>query len=87
MYAINKHTGAQVRGTYERLHGLAEISEYSFRRDADGTIEFDHEGGTEIYWDDEITVRQDGKIVYLDVHGAEITQDDIVLVDKLPASG
>ena len=87
MYAINKLTGAQIQGTLERLHGRAATTEDSFRGDADGNIEFDYEGETEIYWDDGITVRRDDKIVYLDEHGAEVTQDDIVLVDKLPESG
>ena len=87
MYAINKLTGARIRGTLERLHGRAEATEDSFRRDADGNVEFDYDGETEIYWDDGITVRRDDKIVYLDEHGAEVTQDDIVLVDELSGSG
>ena len=87
MYAINKLTGAQIRGTYERLHGVAEAAEGSFRRDADGNVEFDYDGETEVFWDDSTIVKRDGKIVYLDEHGHDITQDNIILVDKLPESG
>ena len=87
MYAINKLTGAQIQGTLERLHACAETTEDSFRGDADGNIEFDYDGNTEAYWDDSVTVQKDGKTVYLDYHGTEVTQDDIVLVDELPENG
>ena len=87
MYAINKLTGAQIQGTLERFHGCAATTEDSFRGDADGNIEFDYDGGTEVYWDDSVTVQKDGKTVYLDDHGTEVTQDDIVLVDELPGRG
>ena len=84
MYAINKRTGARIRGTYERLHGVAEATEGSFRRAANGNIEFDYEGETEVFWDDSTIVERDGKFVYLDEHGHDITQDNIILVDSLP---
>ena len=84
MYAVNKRTGSRIRGTYERLHGVAEGAEDSFRRNSDGNIEFDYEGGTEVFWDDSTIVQRDGKIVYLDDQGTEVTQDDIVLVEQLP---
>lgn len=87
MYAVNKHTGARVRGTYERLHAVAEATADSYRRDADGNIEFDHAGETEVFWDDSETVRQDDKIVFLDEHGTEVTQDDIDLVEQLQGDG
>ena len=87
LYAIYKNTGAQIRGTLERLHGRAEAAEDSFRRDADGSIEFDYDGETEIYWDDGITVQREGQTVYIDEHGTEVTQGDIVLVEHLPGSG
>ena len=83
MFAINKHTGAQILGTLERLSGRAETTEDSFRMDTDGNIASDYQGETEVYWDDAITVQRDGKIVYLDEHGTEVTQDDIVLVEQL----
>ena len=84
MYAINKLTGARIRGTYERLHGVAEAAEGSFRRAANGNIEFDYEGETEVFWDDSTIVERDGKFVYLDEHGHDITQDNIILMDSLP---
>ena len=55
--------------------------------DADGNVEFDYDGETEVFWDDSTIVKRDGKIVYLDEHGHDITQDNIILVDKLPESG
>ena len=84
MYAINKLTGARIRGTYERLHGVAEAAEGSFRRAANGNIEFDYAGETEVFWDDSTIVERGGKFVYLDEHGHDITQDNIILVDSLP---
>ena len=86
MYAINKRTGAQIRGTYERLHGVAEAVEDGWQRNADGSIEVDHEGDTEIFWDDSITEEEEGKLLYLDGNGETITTDDIALVEQLPAS-
>ena len=87
MYAINKHTGVQIQGTLERLHACAQASEDSFQRDSDGNITCDYEGGTEVYWDDSVTVQQEDQTVFIDEHGHEVTQDSIILVDKLPADG
>ena len=85
MYAINKHTGVQVWGTLEQLHGVAETVGNSFRLDADGKIESDYEGGTEIFWDTSTTEKKGDQVVYVDKDGTELTQDDIVLSDELPA--
>ena len=84
MHAVNKRTGARIRGTYEVIHGVAEVTEDSYHRDADGNIAFDHKGETEVFWDDSVTVRVNEKVVFLDEHGHDITQDDIILMDSLP---
>ena len=87
MYAINKHTGAQIQGTLERLQGCARATEDSFQRGSDGSIAFDYDGSTEVYWDDSVTVQEEGQTVYVDENGHEVTPDSIALVDQLPGSG
>ena len=86
MFAINRYTGAQIRGTYEQLHGCAQASEDSFQRDSGGGLTFEHDGWTEVYWDDSLTEYEDGKMLYVDANGHTVTADDIVLVDKMPAA-
>ena len=86
MYAINKRTGAKIRGTYERLHGVAESVEDGWQRNDDGSLEVDHEGSTEVFWDDSITEEEEGKLLYLDDNGETVTPDGIALVDSPPAA-
>lgn len=46
--------GSEILGTLERLSGRAEIS--NFHRNADGSLDWDWGGGTEIFYDDQETV-------------------------------
>ncbi|WP_457154731.1 hypothetical protein [Mesorhizobium sp. P5_C1] len=64
-------TGSPITGTLERLSGRANISSI----DENGQPE--HSGGTDVFWDDMMTVTRDGKIVYLDEAGEEWTFDQL----------
>ena len=59
--------------------------EDGWQRNADGSLEVDHEGSTEIFWDDSITEEEEGKLLYLDGNGETVTQADIDLLDQPPA--
>jgi hypothetical protein len=68
----NKRTGSLVVGTLEVVQGKCGIE--GFRND--GT--FEHDGnGTDLYWDTAETVVKDGKVVFVDDSGDELTLDEI----------
>lgn len=70
--------GSPIIGTLERLSGRAEIS------DIDPTTgEPEYSGSTAIFYDDQETVRRDGKIVFLDDGGDEWTFDQLVLAEEV----
>ena len=76
-------SGASIRGTYERTPGRAEISEGSFRRNADGTLDFEHAGGTEVFWDSQETLKHgaSGDRLYLDEEGEIWRESHLHLVE------
>ncbi len=47
--------GSPILGTLERLSGRAEVSEDSWTKNQDGTVDFEYQGGTEIFYDDQET--------------------------------
>lgn len=67
--------GAPIVGTAETLTATSTI----FGIKPDGTPEYD--GSTEINWDDQKTVRRDGKIIFEDDKGREWTFDQLVKVE------
>ncbi|MCO5145399.1 MAG: hypothetical protein M9895_04365 [Aquamicrobium sp.] len=67
--------GSEILGTLETLIGRAEIIGIN----DDGTPEY--QGGTEVFWNAQKTVRRDGQIVYLDEAGREWTFDELVPAD------
>lgn len=70
-----KTTGALIIGTLENITGRAEIG--SVVPAAPGVEpEINWEGGTEIFWDGQMTARDDkGRKIYLDRDGNEYTID------------
>lgn len=73
--------GTPIIGTLETITARAEISADTFARNADGSIVFEYEGETEVFWDDQETVRRNGEVIYLDEDGGEWTAAQIVLKD------
>ena len=72
-------TGARILGTLERLTARAEIAEDSFARLPNGKIYFEHEGGTELFYDDMTTETRDGEMVFLDDAGHDWTSSQLIL--------
>lgn len=77
-------TGSQILGTLERLSGRAEIIADSYRGDPKTGVDFDWEGGTEIFYDDQETVTRDGQRVFLDEAGDSWAEDQLALADEPP---
>lgn len=48
--------GKQIRGTLDTIPAIAEISSESYSRNANGKLEFDWDGETDVIWDDQKTV-------------------------------
>ena len=77
--------GAEIWGTRELTPGVAQLGE--LRRNAEGAVEFEHAGGTEMAWDNQRTVTRPGpfgldELVFVDVHGREWLEHQ--LVEALP---
>ncbi|BAR61917.1 hypothetical protein NK6_8770 [Bradyrhizobium diazoefficiens] len=68
-------TGSPILGTLERLTGRAEIT------GIEDNGEPVYQGGTEIFYDDQVTATQDGKMIFLDENGAEWTFDQLTPAD------
>ena len=84
MYAINKQTGAKVKGTLENLQGCANTVEDGFSMDDDGKLVVEYDGYTDIYWDNSTTASLDGEPVYIDTDNDELSLSEIALVEDDP---
>ncbi len=84
MYAINKETGASIEGTAETVPGKALTQRDSFERGKDGRITWEYAGDTKVYWDGQETIEREGKTVFVDENGDEITEDQVELVERDP---
>ena len=72
-------TGKLITGTLERMSGRANIVPGSVRK-SDGGIEFDYDGSTDIFWDEQHTVTRDGELVFLDEDGNDYLDSELHLV-------
>lgn len=64
-------TNVAIRGTLERVHGVARAT--GFR----GTGAIDYVGDTEMWWDGAETVMRDGQRVWVDEDGDEHLESEI----------
>ena len=71
--------GMEIRGTLERLTGVALAS---VTRDKNGAVCIEHLGETEIEWDEQKTEFRDGKEVLVDEEGNEWTSDQLVEAEE-----
>jgi hypothetical protein len=71
--------GRSIVGTLERLAGRANTVDGSFERDENGKLAFEYEGCTEIFWDEQKTVRKHGAPVFLDEDGFQWEETEILL--------
>jgi len=74
--------GTVITGTLERLSGRANIVSGSARIDPLGGIEFDYEGSTEIFWDEQRTATRDDERVFLDEKGNDFLESELRLVPE-----
>ena len=83
MKARNRTTGSEILGTLEVLKGRACQEGDRYRRKPDGELEYESNGYKSVFWfwDDQQTVMQDGKPIYLDEDGNGVTADEIELYD------
>ena len=73
--------GKPITGTLESLRGRANIVPGSARKDDAGGLEFEYEGETEIFWDEQCTVVRDDERVFLDEEGNEFAESELLLVE------
>ncbi len=67
--------GGAIVGTLERLSGVALAN---LSHNACGAVDVDHQGETEIWWDEQRTVTRDGETVFVCEHGHEVKASEIL---------
>jgi len=78
--------GVAILGTLESLSGRANIEEDSFHTLPDGTIDFEWEGSTEVFWDEQrtVTAGESKERIFLDEDGNQVPESQIVLTETVP---
>ncbi len=69
-------------GTLERLRGRAGIVPGSARFNASGGLEFDYDGETTIFWDEQESAIRDEQRIFLDEEGDEWSESELRLVPE-----
>ena len=80
MIARNRRTGSPICGTLEALSAESKTLGNKFSRNDDGSINHEHSGKTEIFWDDQRTRMRRNQTIYLDENGSELVASEIELV-------
>ena len=75
-------SGKLIVGTLERLSGRANIVERSFTRNENGTLTFEHEGYTEVFWEEQRTVYRNGRPIFLDEEGFQWEETQLLLSEE-----
>jgi len=74
--------GKLIIGTLERLSGRGDIVEGSFTRNENGTLTFEYEGYTEVFWEEQKTVCRNGKPIFLDEEGFQWEEIQLLLSEE-----
>ena len=72
--------GRRIAGTFDLVPGRAEGT-LAFRK-PDGTLEVQHAGGTEVFWDDQKTQIREGEKLFLDEDGEIVRESEIILIEE-----
>ncbi len=80
--AARAPSGKLINGTLERLSGRADIVEGSFTRNENGTLTFEHEGYTEVFWEEQWTVYRNGRPIFLDEEGFQWEETQLLLSEE-----
>lgn len=67
--------GHTLQGTLEKLSGVALAAP---KREDDGSIGVEYEGGTEVWWDGQMTVMRDEQVVWVCSEGDDFTTGRLV---------
>jgi len=78
--ALVSPAGKIITGTLERLSGRAIIVPGSARKCEGGGVEFEYEGSTDVFWEEQHTVTRDGELVFLDAEGDDYLEGELRLV-------
>lgn len=82
-YKATAPNGEAIEGTYEMVPGVAACT---FYRGEDGEMTYDHDGGTEMFWDGALTQQvadgpKKGQTLFLCSKGEEWTVDQLTFVE------
>ena len=81
MYAFAPD-GSMIIGTLERTPGCALTVDGAFTRQPDGSLDYDHEGETEMWWDDQTTrSTATGETIFVDKGYRCWSESEVVLSD------
>jgi len=73
--------GRMITGTLEKVYGNALLS--GAHRNPDGTLELDYEGETKIWWDGQLSERDDGgRLIFLDEQCNEVPESEVMLMPE-----
>jgi hypothetical protein len=69
--------GYIIVGTLESLQGCATINRDSFKEEGDG-FAFDYSGTTEVWWNAQKTITQDGERLFVDENGEAWKESELI---------
>lgn len=76
-------TGKLIQGTSDDVLCVAYVSPDSYRRKADGSLDWDWEGETKVYWDTQETKRDpNGELLWTDEDGIDWPTSQLILRDE-----
>ena len=71
--------GERIIGTLESLEGRANVNPGTFSRAEDGSLDFEYQGETEVYWDNQSAKREGGERVFVSEHGSLCRSSEVLL--------
>ncbi len=74
---VTAPNGLPIIGTLEICPCRSDIAK--FRRLSDGTLDFDHSGNTEMFYDEQKTVERHNERVFLDEEGNEWLESQLIV--------
>ena len=86
MYAISKKTGLQVIGIVEHVEGVAGLMDDGFSLDGEGKLAHEHDGGTNMNWDSQVPLLDNGERIYVDEGKNVVLESDVGLSKTEPTA-
>lgn len=82
MKAIDRRTGKRIVGTSDTVLCCAWINPDSFEKNPDGSLEFDFDGETKIYYDTQEQITGPDRVrMFQDEDANDVPETEIVLVE------